>query len=59
MRPESVVRDNHLLDLVGSGRVKELRTPVPDIEQSQERRADHGDEQEAAMMLGQRETGES
>ena len=58
MRPESVVRGNHLLYLVDSGRVKELRAPIPDIEQSEERRAYHGDEQEAAMMLGQGETGD-
>jgi hypothetical protein len=58
MGPESVVRGNRLLNLVGSGRVKELRAPIPYIKQSKERRGDHGDEQQAAMMLGQGETGE-
>jgi hypothetical protein len=37
-------------------RVKELRAPVPDIEQPKEHCAYHGHGQEAAMMLGQRET---
>lgn len=33
--------------------MKELRAPVPDIEQPEEYRADHSYEEEAAMMPGQ------
>ena len=38
--------------------MKELRAPVPDIEQPEEDCADHSNEEEAAMMLGQGETGD-
>ena len=38
--------------------MKELRAPVPDIGQPEEHRADHCYEEEAAMMLGQGETGD-
>ncbi len=42
-----------MLYLVDSIRMKELCASVPDIEQPEKRRACHGYEQEAAMMLGQ------
>jgi hypothetical protein len=45
-----------LLNLAGSARMKELRAPVPDIEQPEEHRAHHGHEQKVAMMLRQGET---
>lgn len=59
MRPEPVLRGNHLLYHVDSICMKELRAPVPDIEQPEKRRACHGYEQEAAMMLGQGEASDS
>jgi hypothetical protein len=36
--------------------MKELRAPVPDVEQPEEYRACHGHGQEVAVMLGQGET---
>ena len=59
LRPEPVIRGDHLLNLVDSVRMKELRAPVPDIEQSEEYRAYHGYEQEAPVMLGQGEADDS
>lgn len=56
MRPEPELRDKLFLDLVGPTRMKELRAPVPDIEQPEEDRGDHSYKEEAAMMLGQGET---
>jgi hypothetical protein len=56
MRAESVTWGNRLLDLIDSVRMKELRTPVPDIEQPEKYCAYHGHGQKVTMMLGQRET---
>jgi hypothetical protein len=38
--------------------MKELRSPVSNIEQSEERRGYHSHEEEAAMMLRQGDTGD-
>ena len=46
---ESVLGGNHLLDLADSARMRELRAPIPNIEQSKERRAYHGYEQKAHL----------
>jgi len=59
VRAESVARGNYFFDLVGSVRMKELSSPVPEIEQPEKYGAYHGRGQEVGMMLGQGKTDKS